>query len=138
MPGVLGAFFSILDPKKTVPAHEGPFMGYLRYHLALVVPEEKPPTIRVKDRFHTWKERESVVFDDSWEHEVLNESEGQRVVLIVDFMRPMPWPLHLANRWWEWFKDAIGANADVSNLGLRPAQQDGEAAAAQAPSPSAP
>ena len=98
VPDVLQAFFSILEPHKSVPAHNGPYLGYLRYHTAFVVPADNPPTLRVKDRLHTWKEGQSVLFDDSWNHEVYNQSDGERVVLIVDVLRPMPWPLALLNR----------------------------------------
>ena len=44
-----------------------------------------------------WKEGESILFDDSWEHEVYNKSNDIRVVLIVDFLRPMPFHLHAIN-----------------------------------------
>ena len=40
VPNLLGAFFSILDPGKSIPAHDGPYTGYLRYHLALKVPAQ--------------------------------------------------------------------------------------------------
>jgi aspartyl/asparaginyl beta-hydroxylase (cupin superfamily) len=97
IPNVYQAFFSILDPGKSIPAHSGGYLGYLRYHLGLLVPKNRPPSMRVKDQIHTWKEGESIVFDDSWEHEVYNKSDSLRVVLIVDFLRPMPLPLHQAN-----------------------------------------
>jgi len=113
IPDVLQAFFSILEPRKSVPAHNGPYLGYLRYHTAFVVPRQDPPTLRVKDRYHTWKERESVLFDDSWNHEVFNQSDGERVVLIVDVLRPMPWPLALLNR--------IARRVFFSKRALRPA-----------------
>jgi len=98
IPGALMAFFSILEPGKSVPAHEGPSYSYLRYHTAFKVPANDPPSIRVKDRRYTWKRGESLLFDDSWEHEVYNESDGERVVLIVDVMRPAPWLLERFNR----------------------------------------
>lgn len=98
IPGLMSAYFSVLDAGKSVPPHHGPFGGYLRYHLGLVVPANNPPTLRVRDTFHTWREGESVLFDDSHEHEVINESDGPRVVLIVDVERPMPLPQRLANR----------------------------------------
>lgn len=44
--------------------------------------------MRVRDKFHTWKEGQSIVFDDSLEHEVYNQSDDIRVVLIA---------LHFAN-----------------------------------------
>lgn len=97
VPGVLQAFLSILEPGKSVPAHRGPTLGTLRYHTALHVPETNPPTIRVKDRKYTWRVGESLLFDDSLEHEVYNESDDVRVVLIVDVMRPLPFHLNLVN-----------------------------------------
>jgi aspartate beta-hydroxylase/beta-hydroxylase len=92
------AFFSILDGGKSIPAHCGPYRGYLRYHLALVVPQNHPPSIRVKDQHYTWQEGSGVLFDDSWDHEVTNTSDSDRVVLIVDIRRPMPLPFDALNR----------------------------------------
>jgi len=97
IPGLLQAFFSILDPGKSIPAHDGPYLGYLRYHLALLVPSVDPPSMRVKDQVHTWREGHSILFDDSWNHQVYNTSPERRVVLIVDVVRPMAWPLHAIN-----------------------------------------
>jgi aspartyl/asparaginyl beta-hydroxylase (cupin superfamily) len=98
VPGLFQAFFSILDGGKSVPAHNGPYRGYLRYHLGIVVPEKNPPRIRIKDQFHIWEEGKSILFDDSWNHEVENKSESDRVVLIVDIRRPMPLVFDGANR----------------------------------------
>ena len=70
----------------------------MRYHLALKVPEKNRPAIRIKNRYHTWIEGESVLFDDSWDHEVHNEADDTRVVLIVDVLRPMPYPFSALNR----------------------------------------
>ncbi len=101
VPGLFQAFFSILDGGKSVPAHCGPYRGYLRYHLGLVVPEHNPPSIRIKDQHYTWEEGKSILFDDSWQHEVYNQSESDRVVLIVDIRRPMPLPFGSLNRFVE-------------------------------------
>lgn len=90
IPDLFQAFFSILDPGKSIPPHEGPYQGYLRYHLPMMIPRNNPPSIRIKDQHHTWKEKESILFDDSWEHEVINHSDEVRVVLIVDVFRPLP------------------------------------------------
>jgi aspartyl/asparaginyl beta-hydroxylase (cupin superfamily) len=98
IPGLFEAFFSILEGGKSIPHHEGPYRGYLRYHLGLIVPEKNPPSIRLKDSFYTWREGESVLFDDSWDHEVYNQCEADRVVLIVDIRRPMPQPYDGVNR----------------------------------------
>jgi aspartyl/asparaginyl beta-hydroxylase (cupin superfamily) len=98
IPNLVQAFFSVLAPGKSIPLHEGPFYGYLRYHLALRVPRDNPPCIIVNSHKHVWKEGEAVLFDDSWPHEVVNHSQEQRVVLIVDVMRRMPYLPSLVNR----------------------------------------
>jgi aspartate beta-hydroxylase/beta-hydroxylase len=97
VPNLFQAFFSILEAGKSVPAHNGPHLGYVRYHLGLIVPADNPPSIRVKDLVHTWQEGNGVLFDDSWNHEVMNRSSGHRVILLVDTLRPLPWHLHLFN-----------------------------------------
>ena len=40
IPGMTTAMFSILSPRKHIRPHRGPYMGVLRYHLGLVVPED--------------------------------------------------------------------------------------------------
>jgi aspartyl/asparaginyl beta-hydroxylase (cupin superfamily) len=97
IPNLFQAFLSSLDPGKSIPPHRGPYRGYLRYHLGLKVPRNNPPSIRIKDRRYQWKEGESILFDDSWEHEVHNQSDDTRVVLIVDILRPMPAIPHAIN-----------------------------------------
>jgi aspartate beta-hydroxylase len=98
VPNMIQAFFSILDPGKSVPEHEGPYYGYLRYHLALRVPTDNPPKLVVNGQDHVWKENEAVLFDDSWPHSVVNHSGQTRAVLIVDVRRPLPAPADLFNR----------------------------------------
>src|SRR6516164_5858758 len=74
VPGLIQAFFSILDPGKSIPEHEGPYLGYLRYHLGLSVPAKNPPKLFVKSQEYIWKPGEAVLFDDSWPHSVQNSS----------------------------------------------------------------
>lgn len=90
IPDMKTAMFSILSPGKHIPAHRGPYNGVLRYHLGLVVPEPREQCkIRVHDQYYNWAEGEGVIFDDSFDHEVWNDTDGVRVVLFVDFQRPM-------------------------------------------------
>jgi ornithine lipid ester-linked acyl 2-hydroxylase len=99
IPGVQTAFFSILEPHMHIAPHCGPYGGVLRYHLALRVP--RPPgacRIRVADRTLSWEEGKSLVFDDTYEHEAWNDADAQRVVLFVDFERPLPRGLRQVNR----------------------------------------
>ena len=89
VPNLVQAFFSILDAGKRVPRHEGPYLGYLRYHLGLHVPQDDPPRLVVNSQEYVWKAGQAIMFDDSWPHEVINESREPRVVLIVDVLRPL-------------------------------------------------
>jgi ornithine lipid ester-linked acyl 2-hydroxylase len=90
IPGMTTAMFSILSPHKHIPAHGGPYKGVLRCHLALMVP---PPAgscrIRVGNDVRPWVEGKTLIFDDTWEHEAWNESDSTRVVLFIDFKRPL-------------------------------------------------
>jgi aspartate beta-hydroxylase/beta-hydroxylase len=98
IPNLYQAFFSILDPGKSIVQHKGPFLGYIRYHLALKVPEDNPPVLNIKDQRYCWEEGKSVLFDDTWSHDVQNNSRDLRVVLIVDILRPMPFVPHMVNQ----------------------------------------
>jgi aspartyl/asparaginyl beta-hydroxylase (cupin superfamily) len=102
VPGILQAFFSVLEPGKSVPLHDGPYIGYLRYHLGVRVPKDDPPLIRVAGHEYVWKDGEGVMFDDSWPHEVINRSREPRVVLIVDLPRPLPLVPKLVNNFLLW------------------------------------
>ncbi|MBX9790502.1 MAG: aspartyl/asparaginyl beta-hydroxylase domain-containing protein [Pirellulales bacterium] len=98
VPSLMQAFFSILDPGKSIPLHNGPYLGYLRYHLGLRVPKHAPPTLWIADEPYTWREGEAVMFDDSWPHRVENHARELRGVLIIDILRPLPLVPSLVNR----------------------------------------
>jgi beta-hydroxylase len=75
IPGGKTAFFSILSPRMHIPAHCGPYKGVVRYHLGLKVPEPKEQCrIRVADQVAHWEEGKSMFFDDTFEHEVWNDT----------------------------------------------------------------
>ncbi len=100
IPGCTTAFFSILSPGKHIPQHRGPYVGVLRLHLALMVPEPKEQCrIRIANRLHVWEEGKVVIFDDTYNHEVWNDTHGYRVVLFVDFERPLRAPVRWLNHW---------------------------------------
>lgn len=91
IPGMKTAFFSILSPGKYIPEHRGPYKGVLRYHLGLIIPEPKEKCwIRVGDTVTHWEAGKSLVFDDAFPHEVWNDTDGERIILFVDFVRPLP------------------------------------------------
>jgi beta-hydroxylase len=98
IPGMKTALFSILGPRKHIPEHRGPYNGVLRYHLGLIVPRQKEACrIRVGSDMAHWEEGRSVVFDDTYPHEVWNDTDEERVVLFVDVARPLPFPMSVLN-----------------------------------------
>jgi beta-hydroxylase len=99
IPGLTTAMFSILEPGKHLPPHRGPYNGVLRLHLGLIVPEPREQLgIRVENDVYRWREGEAVVFDDAYEHEAWNRTDRTRVVLFVDFIKPLRFPANLINR----------------------------------------
>lgn len=99
IPGLKTAFFSILLPHQRIPPHRGPYNGVLRYHLGLMVPESTDQCgIRVGSDIRHWQEGQSLVFDDSFEHTAWNESDRVRVVLFLDVVRPLAFPVSLLNQ----------------------------------------
>lgn len=99
IPGMTTAMFSILSPGKHILDHRGPYKGVLRYHLGLIVPRDAQACrIRVGQDIRHWEEGESMVFDDTYNHEVWNDTDETRVVLFVDVLRPLPQPESLINR----------------------------------------
>jgi aspartate beta-hydroxylase len=103
--------FSRLAPKTHIEAHCGPTNLRLTCHLGLVVPKSivggdhlddndendddgrcgirsGKCQIRVGTSWYTWKTGKVIVFDDSWEHEVLNDTDEERIVLLLRFWHP--------------------------------------------------
>jgi len=90
LPKLQNAWFSILAPGYRIPPHRGPTRAIIRAHLALVVPKDaRNCWIRIDDQIRHWEEGKCLVFDDTYEHEVRNDTDERRVVLFLDFDRPM-------------------------------------------------
>ena len=114
IPRLQTAFFSILAPGKHVPRHRGITKIFVRCHLGLVVPKEREKCVmEVGGVPCVWQEGRAIVFDDTYPHEVHNDTDEERVVLLFDFdrpMRPMGRALHKFFVWaikrTAYFKDA--------------------------------
>ena len=90
IPGCITAMFSIMQPGQHLVPHTGPSSAVLRYHLATHVPEPESCAIRVADQTRHWQQGQSLVLNDYREHEAWNHGSQPRVVLFVDFKRPVP------------------------------------------------
>jgi beta-hydroxylase len=68
----------------------------LTYHLALKAPKEREKCrmhIEGADKLHvlTWEPGQSFLFDDMFNHEVWNETDEDRYILLIQVKRPCRW-----------------------------------------------
>lgn len=90
VPGLNSAFFSILAPGAHIPRHKGVTKGLLTCHIGLKVPIPRELCrMWVAGETALWENGEALVFDDTYSHEVWNETDEVRIVLLLQFRRPM-------------------------------------------------
>jgi beta-hydroxylase len=92
IPELNSAFFSILAPGTHIPAHRGVTKGLLTCHLGLIVPRDGDVRMRVKNRIVRWADGETLMFDDTYDHEVWNDTRHTRMVLLIQVRRPLRQP----------------------------------------------
>jgi len=92
IPGLNSAFFSILEPGTHIPRHRGVTKAILTAHLGLIVPRDSAACrMQVDHQIVRWQAGQTLVFDDTFHHEVWNDSEELRAVLLIQFRRPTGW-----------------------------------------------
>ncbi len=79
-------FFSLLKAGQHIAPHFGQSNHSLTVHLPIIVP--KGGYLTVAGEKITWQKGKVIVFDDSFEHEAINPSEEDRVVLIFSIWHP--------------------------------------------------
>jgi beta-hydroxylase len=91
IPDLQLAYFSVLAPGMHIQRHRGSYKGVVRCHLGLIVPQPRAKVrMTVGDAIVHWDEGKCVIFDDTHKHEVWNETDGIRAVLLLDICRPLP------------------------------------------------
>jgi aspartyl/asparaginyl beta-hydroxylase (cupin superfamily) len=80
-------YVSKMSPHSVIRPHHGPTNMRLRCHLGVQIPPGDC-AIRVKDQVRCWEEGKCLIFDDFYEHEAWNRTDGLRKVLIVDVWHP--------------------------------------------------
>ncbi|MCD0502070.1 lipid A hydroxylase LpxO [Bordetella petrii] len=115
LPKVKAAMFAELPPGGKLNRHRDPFAGSLRYHLGLATPNDDGCYIVVDGETYSWRDGESVVFDETYVHEAYNKTEANRIILFCDVERPLKW------RWAEafnrWFGRVVMSAASSPNDG---------------------
>ena len=79
--------FSALAANTRIPPHSGSTNTRLLVHLPLILPG--PAWFRVGNETRYWKMGEAWAFDDSIDHEAVNEADALRVILIIDIWNPL-------------------------------------------------
>ncbi len=98
IPDLNSAFFSILEPGARIPRHRGVTRGLVTGHLGLIIPDRREKCVmQVEDTDLFWEAGKWLVFDDSYYHEVHNDTDQRRVILLVQLKRPMRWLGRIAN-----------------------------------------
>lgn len=126
VPGKTNVGFTGLEGGSHIDAHVGPNKGGLRFQLPIIVPgEEGDCRIRVTDNMIVWHEGEPIVFDLAVEHEVWNDSDGLRILLMMELVAPLPGSplLNLVNRAtqhsYRWFPSFLGMHGRIDELDTR-------------------
>ena len=90
VPGLVVAFFSIMEPGTHVPPHRGVTKAWLNCHLGMIIPEGPGRcAMEVAGQIVEWHEGQWLVFDETNRHQVWNERAQPRVVLFLQVRRPM-------------------------------------------------
>jgi hypothetical protein len=79
-------FFSLLKAGQHITPHYGQSNHTLTVHLPIIVP--KGGYLTVAGQKIPWQKGKLIVFDDSFEHEAINPSDEDRVVLIFSIWHP--------------------------------------------------
>jgi beta-hydroxylase len=85
IPGLYLAGFSIMEPGCVIHPHRGYTPGVWRSHLGLICPGNA--YLQIKNSRYHWQEGHAMVFDDIKRHNAVNESNNERVILMVDFAK---------------------------------------------------
>jgi len=87
VPGLSAAGFSRLAPGAEILPHVGYSDQVLRLHLALRASGDCG--IRVGRQVRRWIPGQCLVFDDTVEHQAWNRGDAERLVLLLDFDKPL-------------------------------------------------
>ena len=93
VPGMLSAFFSVMLAGAHVPRHTGPTKAILTVHLGLIIPIKREDChMAVGNENVVWEPGRLVVFDDMQPHEVWNDTDEDRIILLLHVKRPLRFP----------------------------------------------
>ena len=90
IPNVKAAAYTLLPAGAMLGKHRDPCAGSLRYHLGLITPQNTDDCkIWVDGEEHVWRDGEDVIFDETYVHWALNDTDQPRIILFCDVTRPL-------------------------------------------------
>jgi beta-hydroxylase len=93
IPGLLSALYSVTMAGAHIPRHTGPTKAILTVHMGLIVPKRREDCrMQVGDHKVVWEPGRIVIFDDMFPHEVWNNSDEDRIILMLHLKRPLRFP----------------------------------------------
>ncbi len=88
-PEVLSLSFNSLEQGGSILPHCGDTNGIYRCHFGIEIPGGLPEVgFKVKEELRNWKEGEWLFFMDAYVHEAFNHSQKERIIMVVDYLRP--------------------------------------------------
>jgi beta-hydroxylase len=93
IPGLVTAMYSLMLPGAHVPRHTGPTKAIVTAHMGLIVPRDRDQCrMAIGDHEVVWQGGRVAIFDDMFPHEVWNDTEDRRVILLLHVKRPLRFP----------------------------------------------
>lgn len=93
VPNLVSAIYSVVGAGAHIRRHRGVSKAIMTVHVPLIVPTDAEKCrMEVGDRLVVWQLGTPVIIDDTYFHEVWNQSNQLRVVLLLQVRRPMRQP----------------------------------------------
>ncbi|MBL34946.1 MAG: lipid A hydroxylase LpxO [Oceanospirillaceae bacterium] len=110
-PNIRAAMFTRLPAGGELRQHRDPYGGSLRYHLGLSTPNSDDCHILVDGIPYAWRDGEDVIFDETYLHEVHNNTDQDRLIFFCDIEKPMRFAFAT---WFNRFFSALVLKASAS------------------------
>jgi beta-hydroxylase len=83
------ALFAVLNSGKSLARHHDPFALSVRYSLGLATPNDDKCGLVVNGEHYTWRDGDSIIFDQTYLHSAYNHTDQPRIILMTDIDRPL-------------------------------------------------
>jgi beta-hydroxylase len=113
VPEVKAGMFAELPPGAKLNDHRDPYAGSLRFHMGLTTPNDDRCFICVNNQRYSWRDGEGVIFDETYLHWAINETDQTRIILMCDIERPMKYRWATAIN--QWFAKVVLTAASSPN-----------------------